>query len=37
MKGPPMDIIAMVSVPIKLMIDEDVPVNGVLGSFAISS
>jgi len=31
-----MDIIAMDNVPIKLMIDDEVPVNGVLGSLAIS-
>lgn len=37
MKGPPMDMIAIANVPIRLMIEEEVPVNGVLGSLAISS
>lgn len=37
MKGPPRDITAMETVPIRLIIEELVFVKGVLGVWAISS
>jgi hypothetical protein len=37
MKGPPMDITAIETVPIRLIIEELVDVKGVLGVEAISS
>lgn len=37
MKGPPIDIVAMETVPIRLIIEELVPVKGVFGAEAISS